>query len=108
MSTRRLSTKNPQKAHGALSREEAETIAVQALAHIAADDDRLNRCLALTGLDPAGLRTAAAEPGFLACVLDHLAGYEPDFLDFASQSRLAPERIAAARLLLSGPAIWND
>ncbi|MCB1541743.1 MAG: DUF3572 domain-containing protein, partial [Rhodoblastus sp.] len=72
------------------------------------DDDRLGRFLALTGLDPDGLRAAAREPGFLASVLDHLAGYEPDLVAFATDAGIAPEKVAAARLVLSGPDRWND
>ena len=90
------------------SRDEAESIAIQAIAHLATDEDRLNRFLALTGLDPDGLRAAAGQPGFLASILDHLAGYEPDLLAFATEAGIPPERVAAARLVLSGPDHWND
>ena len=112
MAFRPLSTEKPPFGQGSKrgvpNREEAETIAIQAIAHIAADEDRLGRFLALTGLDPAELRNAAREPGFLASVLDHLAGYEPDLLAFAAEAGLPPERVAAARLVLSGPDHWND
>ena len=112
MSLRRLSTEKPPFGHGSkrgvLNREEAEAIAIQAVAHIAADEDRLGRFLALTGLDPDGLRAAAREPAFLASVLEHLAGYEPDLLAFAAEAGIAPEKVAAARLVLSGPDRWND
>ena len=112
MAFRRLSTEKPPfgqaSRRGSPTREEAEAIAIQAVAHIAADEDRLSRFLALTGLEPDGLRAAAREPGFLASVLDHLAGYEPDLLAFAEEARIAPEKVAAARLVLSGPDHWND
>ncbi len=56
MSLRRLSTEKPPFGHGSQrgvpNREEAEAIAVQAIAHIAADAGRLGRFLALTGLEP--------------------------------------------------------
>ena len=87
---------------------ESEAIAIQAIGYIAGDDDRLGRFLALTGLDPDGLRAAACEPGFLASVLDHLAGYEPDLIAFATEAGIPPEKVAAARLVLSGPDRWND
>ncbi|HMN71450.1 MAG TPA: DUF3572 domain-containing protein [Rhodoblastus sp.] len=112
MSSRRLSTEKLSLGQGSRrgppGRDEAEAIAVQAIAHIAADDDRLGRFLALTGLEPDGLRAAAREPGFLASVLDHLAGHEPDLVAFAAEAGVAPERVAAARLVLSGPDRWND
>ena len=112
MAFRRLSTEKPPFGQGLRrgppTREESEAIAIQAIGYIANDDERLARFLALTGLDPAGLRAAAREPGFLASVLDHLAGYEPDLVAFATDAGIAPEKVAAARLVLSGPDHWND
>ena len=58
----------------AMTRESAELLAVQALTFLAGEPERLGRFLALTGIGPESLRTAAAEPGFLAGVLDHVAG----------------------------------
>ena len=84
-------------------RQEAESIAIAALSHIAADPERLSRFLDLTGIEPAHLRRAAAEPGFLRAVLDHLAGHEPDYLAFAQEMGLEPARVEAARLLLEPP-----
>ncbi len=101
-----MSTRSPRTA--APNRDEAEAIAIKAIGHIAADDERLGRFLALTGIDPGELRRAAAQPGFLAAVLDHIAGYEPDLLAFATQAGIPPERVAAARAVLSGPDRWND
>jgi hypothetical protein len=86
----------------ALERDAAEQIAIAALGHIAADSDRLDRFLALTGLAPDRLRQAAAEPGFFQAVLDHIGGHEPDLLAFAAESGISPERIAAARRILAG------
>jgi hypothetical protein len=90
------------------AREDAERIAVAALGFIAADSDRLDRFLALTGLDPAGLRQAASQPGFFLAVLDHLAGHEPDLLAFAAEAKLSPEKVDAARQILGGREFWND
>ena len=89
-------------------REDAEAIAVSALGFIAAESTRLDRFLALTGLDPGGLRQAATQPGFFAAVLDHLAGHEPDLLAFAVEANLSPEKVDAARRILGGRDIWND
>ncbi len=83
-----------------LTRALAEEIAIAALGHIAAEPERLDRFLALTGLDPHDLRRAAAQPGFLRAVLDHLAGHEPDYLAFAAACDVEPQRVEAARLLL--------
>ena len=92
---------------GSPSKDEAESIAISAIGYIAADSDRLGRFLALTGLEPDGLRRAAGEPGFLLAILDHLCGHEPDLVAFAADAGLPPERIAAARQLLAGDENWS-
>jgi hypothetical protein len=87
---------------GRIGREGAEAMAVEALGWLAADKERLGRFLALTGLGPESLRAAAAEPGFLARVLDHLGGSERDLLAFAAERGHPPQRVAGARLALGG------
>lgn len=83
---------------------QAKDVAIQALVFIAADGERLGRFLALSGIDPASIRAAAQEPGFLAGVLDHLGGDESLLLAFAEERSIRPEQIAGARLLLAGPS----
>ena len=78
-------------------------LAISALAHIAADDERLQRFLAVTGLDPASLRSEAGKPGFASGVLDYLCADEALLVGFAAEQGLAPEAIAATQRLLSGP-----
>jgi type IV secretion system protein VirB4 len=53
------------------------------------------------------IRAAASQPGFLSAVLDHIAFDEPSLLAFAAEIGEAPETIAAARALLSGPSLWD-
>jgi hypothetical protein len=79
----------------------AERIAIRALGYIAADGERLDRFMALSGLEPDRLREAAAAPAFLASVLDHLAADEAALTDFAAEAGLAPQTVAAARAALS-------
>lgn len=83
-------------------REEAQSIAIAALSHIASEPSLFERFSGLTGLAPADMRNAARSPGFLPAVLDFLAGHEPDLLAFAAASGLDPARIMAARDLLAG------
>lgn len=83
---------------GALER--AETLAIEALGHIAADPATLERFMSLSGLSPQTLRAAAAEPGFLAGVLDFLAGDESLLLAFAANSGRDPAEIGRARAAL--------
>jgi len=83
-----------------MTRDEAEAIAVEALTYIATDAERLGRFLAMTGLRPEGIRAAAADPAFLAAVLRHVAGWEPDLLAFAAAAAIAPADIRSASLTL--------
>jgi Protein of unknown function (DUF3572) len=91
-----------------LTPREAEAIALRALGFLAEDRDRLERFLALSGLSLSELRRAAAEPGFLAGVLDHFAADEGLLLDFAARSELEPIRIAQAQLTLAAAPPAQD
>ena len=83
------------------TRSGAEELAVAALAFIAQEPDRLLRFLDLSGLDPANLRPAAAEPGFLTGVLDYVSGDEGLLVAFAADAGVDPTAIETARQLLS-------
>jgi hypothetical protein len=85
-----------------------ETLALQALAYIAGDDDRLERFLGLTGIEPATLRGLTRDPSGLGAVLDYLLGWEPLLLEFAVAHELPPESIAAARRKLPGGENHHD
>jgi hypothetical protein len=98
--TMRDSLKSKQSA----SVESARSLAVGVLACIAADSDRLNRFLSLTGLGPDNLRTAAADPAFLGSVLDYLVADEQLLVTFASDAGLKPEAVARAHAALCGPS----
>jgi hypothetical protein len=76
--------------------DSARSLAVSALAFIAADSDRLSRFLKLTGLGPDNLRTAAADSAFLGSVLEYLVGDEALLVEFAADVRLKPEAVARA------------
>lgn len=81
----------------AIDVEAAQALAVAALGFIAGEPERLGRFLALTGLGPENLRAAAAEPGFLAAVLDHVLADQSELFVFAESAGTSPERIEAAR-----------
>ena len=86
-----------------LTADDAEALALRALGFLAAEPARLEPFLAATGLGPSTLRAAAQEPGFLAAVLDHLAGNDSLLLEFAGNLSLNPEIVAQARAALTGP-----
>jgi uncharacterized protein DUF3572 len=85
------------------NQDTARSLAVSALAFIAADSDRLARFLSLTGLGPDTLRSAAADPAFLSSVLDYLAADEGLLVAFADHAGLKPEDVLRAHQLLRGP-----
>ncbi|SFK12460.1 DUF3572 domain-containing protein [Methylocapsa palsarum] len=85
------------------SAEAAEALAIEVLGFLASDLERLERFMSLSGLGVENLREAAAEPGFLAAVLDHLASDEALLLAFAANSGRDPLLVAKARASLSPP-----
>ncbi len=81
---------------------QAETIALQALAFLAGDPDRLGRLLAETGLAPQDIRERAEDPAFLGGVLDVLLADEPALLAFCAEAGLEPTLPLRARHALPG------
>ena len=79
-----------------------EATALQALAWTLGDPARADRLLALTGLDPAGLRARAGEPAMLAAVLGFLEGHEADLVACADALGVVPAALVAARARLDG------
>lgn len=72
-------------------------VSLGALGWILADTPRAQRFLAVTGLDPDGLRTSIAEPATHLAVLDFLCAHEPDLIAAAGALGLAPAELAAVR-----------
>jgi hypothetical protein len=89
-------------------REAAEIVAVQALGFIAGDSERLGAFLAESGIGPSSLRAAAADPQFLASVLDFVLRDDATVKAFAKVSELHPTNIAAAREVLGDPKWERD
>ena len=90
------------KQNPALTRERAEGLAIQALAFIANDGERLGRFLAVTGIGPAEIRAAAREPVFLAGVLEYMASDDRLIAAFAAENNLNPADIDRSRVALAG------
>jgi len=80
-----------------LSDGDAEMIAIGALQFLADRPEELVRFLALSGIDPEDLRRLAGDTEFLGGLLDFLLADEALLLVFATEARLAPEKIAIAR-----------
>jgi hypothetical protein len=89
------------KSRSKAGKEAATELAVAALSFLAAEPERLERFLALTGLGPESLRAAAREPSFLLGVLEHVAGDETLLLAFADEGGLNPEDVGRALAALT-------
>ena len=85
-----------------ITREFGENLAVQALAFLAADPERLGRFLAVTGIGPDAIRRAAADPAFLAGVLDHVVADESLLLALADHAGVKPATVERAHAALAG------
>jgi hypothetical protein len=77
-------------------------LAIQALAFIAEDPERLGAFLGTTGIDGSAIREAAGEPGFLQGVLGHMLGDENLLVAFAESAGIDPAEIAHAHEALGG------
>lgn len=82
--------------------ENAQTVALQALGWLAANDELFPAFLAATGVSLTDLRARAAEPTFLAAVLDFLLQEDPWVLDFCQETGLPPSDLQMARASLPG------
>ena len=73
--------------------DRAQAVAIEALAFVASDPELLPRFLSITGIETHAIRRAAAEPGFLAGVLNFILAHEPTLLRFAEQTGIAPASV---------------
>lgn len=85
-----------------LPRDAAETLALQALGWIAAQDELASAFLGSTGASADELKTRAADPEFLGFVLDFLLQDEAALLAFCEDNGNAPDRPWRARGALPG------
>lgn len=82
--------------------DQAELIAIQALGHIASEEDLLYAFVDISGLSPDDLRSRAGEPEILGGVLDFILMDEHRLITFCETVRLHPEMPGIARKLLPG------
>ena len=80
-----------------------DVIALQALAHVMADDALAARFLSLSGLGADELRARAGDTALLAAVIDFLAAHEPDLVACARALGVAPATLAATARQLKAP-----
>lgn len=83
-----------------MSTEDAETIALRAVAFIAADETLAARFVALTGCRIEEVRDRLSEPSFLGSVLDFILGDDRTAIAFAQNIAVPPEALMMARAKL--------
>lgn len=85
-----------------MTRDQAETLGLRALAHVVGQDALLGAFLAATGADAAALRRGAGDPAFLGAVLDFLLQEDARVLAFAEAEGIPPTWPGLARAALPG------
>jgi hypothetical protein len=84
------------------SPEAAEAFALEVLGFLAADEDRLMTFISITGVGLDEIRARAAEPAFLAGIVDYLLSDEQLLTAFAEANETSPELPARMRRHLPG------
>jgi hypothetical protein len=79
---------------------DAETIALAALAATLSDARRAQRFLDLSGIDTVELRRRADERELLSALIRFLEAHEPDLVAVAEEVGVAPEALVEARRTL--------
>ena len=79
------------------TQNDAEALALAALAATLTDARRAERFLAVTGLSPNGIRLRIGDPALLAACLAFLEAHEPDLLEVAAAIGAKPETLVRAR-----------
>jgi len=85
--------------------EAAQTVALQALAFVAADEDKMSAFVSKTGAGVTDLKQGVNDLEFLGGVLDFLLEDEASLLIFCETLDLAPETPMHARAALPGAAV---
>lgn len=76
---------------------DAETLALSALAATLSDERRARRFLDLSGIETEELRRRAGERDLLAALIRFLEAHEPDLVAVAEQVAVEPQALVAAR-----------
>lgn len=76
---------------------DAEALALAALAATLTDARRAERFLSLTGLSPDGIRFRLEDRSLLAACIGFLEGHEPDLVAVAEDVGTTPEALLRAK-----------
>ena len=81
---------------------DAEALALAALASTLTDERRAERFLSLTGLSPDGIRLRITDRSLLAACIGFLESHEPDLVAVAGEIGVTPEELLRAKTELDG------
>ena len=73
-----------------MSPDEAESVAIAAFTALTADEERMSRFMAVSGLRPDTIRQAVESPRFFAGILDYVVSDEPLLIALASEMQVRP------------------
>jgi hypothetical protein len=90
-----------------MRREYAETVALQALGWLVANDELCPIFLGSTGVSESELRARAGEADFLSSVLEFLMMDDAWVISFCDSAGLPYESLMQARMALPGGAQMN-
>ena len=85
-----------------LNREQAEILALEALAWLAGQPDAIAKFLTMSGLEASELRLAVGDSGLQSSVLDYLLANENLLLEFCENASIKPQEVHSARYRLGG------
>lgn len=91
-----------------IEREAAETLALEVLAFIASDPDRLGDFAALTGVSVEHLRERAGDPDVLMAALEMLLHDEASLLMFSANRARSPTDVQRSLNVLAQPSIPTE
>ena len=79
---------------------DAEALALAALAATLTDARRAERFLSLTGMSPDGIRLRLTDRSMLAACIAFLEGHEPDLVAVAEDVGVTPKALLQAKMEL--------
>jgi Protein of unknown function (DUF3572) len=85
-----------------MNSDQAEILALKALAFLAHSPEELDRFVSLSGLTPDDLRERAGEPETLAAVMDFLMAEDARVMGFCEEARIDPRELQNIRRALPG------
>lgn len=84
-----------------ITEDDAQIVALSALAWTLSEDARAQRLLALTGLDGDSLRMRATDPAVLSALVGFLEAHQPDLIACANAIGRSPADLVRAGEMLA-------